>query len=171
MVQSQCVSKDQDDFEKSDYFSSNLWVGIDRHGSMQMKGGSEAMAVSQFVSLLVTVASTMDQLPLLVHCFRCVIAPAYTRLLIPFSHHTAFITFLRFQHPACNILKEDLGRRDILSSPAIYSISGIQAALGHAGPKQRCGPNIRDLAVEHDCQGSVSFSCWLPLSYCHLSET
>lgn len=90
------------------------------------------------MSLLVTVASTLDQLPLLVHCFRSVIAPAYTRLLIPSSrHHTAFITFFRFQHPACNILKEDLGRRDILSSPAIYSISGIQAALGHAGPKQR----------------------------------
>ncbi|XP_041535300.1 SH3 domain-binding glutamic acid-rich-like protein 2 [Microtus oregoni] len=88
---------------------------------------------------------------------RSVIAPAYTRLLIPFSrHHTAFITFLRFQHPACNILKENLGRRDILSSPAIYSISGIQAALGHAGPKQKCGPNIRDMAVECDCQRLVT---------------
>lgn len=84
-------------------------------------------------------------------------------------HHisTSFLTSC-LQHPEGG---RTLGRRDILSSPAIYSLSGIQAALGHAGPKQRRGPNIRDSAVEDDCQLSVSFSCWLPLSYCYLAET
>lgn len=105
--------------------------------------------------------------------FRSVIAPTYTRLLIPVSwHHTAFTTFLlRSNIPPATSWRRTSERQDIFSSPAIYSISGIQAALGHAGPKQRCGPNIRDLAVECDCQWSVSFSCWLPLGYCYPSET
>lgn len=81
------------------------------------------------------------------------------------ASHSLLTTSYIFHHISTSFLTSclqhleggrTLGRRDILSSPAIYSLSGIQAALGHAGPKQRRGcdvsPNIRDSAVEDDCQ-------------------